>query len=112
MESMKLTIAQVLIATICSTLVIFSERAFPFVLFSKKQPPRMIKFIEKYIPPMVMAALLVYCLKDMTFSSGAVNFAPYLAGVAATAILHLWKGNSLISIFGGTIIYMILIRIL
>ncbi len=112
MNATQLTISQVIIATLCVTLVIFLERAFPFILFSKKQPPKIIKFIEKYIPPMVMAALLIYCLKDMNFSTGAVHFAPYLVGVAATIILHLWKHNSLISIFSGTAIYMILIRIL
>ena len=32
----NLSISAAIIATICSALVIFSERAFPFVLFSKK----------------------------------------------------------------------------
>ena len=44
----NLSISAAIIATICSALVIFSERAFPFVLFSKKEPPAFIKFIEKY----------------------------------------------------------------
>ena len=109
---MILPVSKVLVAVLSSALIIFFERAFPFILFSKKEPPRIISFIEKYIPPMVMSALVVYCLKDLSFSGGAVGFIPYLVGVVITVILHLWKRNSLISIFGGTAVYMILLRIL
>jgi len=109
-------IQSALIAIFAITAVIILERAFPFILFSKKNPPKIILFIEKYIPPMVMAALLIYCIKDISFVSNNKidfkGFLPYIIGVGSTIGLHLWKRNSLISIFGGTIIYMILIRIL
>lgn len=107
---MPLTLNQALIATLVSTLVIFATRAFPFILFSKRKPPAIIQFIEKYIPPMVMAVLLVYCFKDLQFVPGQFDFSSLIA-LAATILLHIWKGNSMISIFGGTIIYMILIRL-
>ncbi len=103
----KLTIIQALIATMCCTIVIFCERAFPFVLFSKKEPPKIIKFIEKYIPPMVMAALLLYCLKDIKITTAPFGLAHIIA-LGITTALHLWKHNSLISIFGGTAVFMIL----
>lgn len=115
-----LNLTQVLTAIFCTALVILLERAFPFILFSKKNPPAVIRFIEKYIPPMVMAALLFYCIKDINFVK-AVNeitaidykgFVPYIISIGATIGLHLWKRNSLISIFGGTAIYMVLIRVL
>lgn len=109
---MILPVSKVIIAIIASSLIIFFERAFPFLLFSKREPPKIIKFIEKYIPPMVMSALVVYCLKDISFTSGSIGFLPYILGVIVTIILHLWKRNTLISIFGGTAIYMILLRIL
>jgi len=109
-----------LTAIFCIALVVFLERAFPFILFSKKNPPSVIRFIEKYIPPMVMAALLFYCIKDINFVSIVdevktvdwKGFVPYLVSIGATIGLHLWKRNALISIFGSTIIYMILIRVL
>lgn len=110
-----LNISNSLIAIFCITLVILLERAFPFILFSKKNPPKIIRFIEKYIPPMVMAALLFYCVKDISFISESKidleGCIPYIVGVTSTIALHIWKRNSLISIFGGTIIYMILIRL-
>ena len=127
----SLPINKVLIAVFLSALIIFLERGFPFFLFSKRQPPAIIRFIEKYIPPMVMAALVCYCLKDISFVTTALTapagatapasatstvnlagFIPSLAGLAVTITLHLLRRNSLISIFGGTAVYMVLIRLL
>lgn len=110
------TMTDAFIAIFATALVILLERAFPFILFSRKTPPKAINFIEQYIPPMVMAALLVYCIKDISFAAkSTVNysgFVPYTIGIGATIGLHLWKRNSLLSIFGGTGLYMILIRVL
>ena len=121
----SLPINKVLIAVFLSAVIIFLERGFPFFLFSKRQPPAIIRFIEKYIPPMVMAALVCYCLKDISFVTAALTspaapanqvnpagFIPSLAGLAVTITLHLLRRNSLISIFGGTAVYMVLIRLL
>lgn len=99
------------ISVFLSGAVIFLERAFPFLLFSKKKPPKVISFIERFIPPMVIAALLVYCLKDISLSS-AENFLPSMLALILTIILHVWKKNALISIFSGTILYMFLLKIL
>ena len=103
----KLSIIRALIATFCCALVIFFERAFPFILFNKKEPPKIIKFIEKYIPAMVMAALLLYCLKDIKITSLPFGL-PQIIALGVTIALHLWKHNSLISIFSGTAVFMIL----
>lgn len=106
-----LTLNQALIATLIGTAVIFSTRAFPFVLFSKREPPAIIRFIEKYIPPMVMAVLLIYCFKDVQFMAKPFGI-PEISALVVTVILHLWKNNSMLSIFGGTFLYMVLIHIL
>jgi branched-subunit amino acid transport protein AzlD len=37
---------------------------------------------------------------------------PTFGAAAFTAIIHVWRHNPLISIFGGTALYMILIRVL
>jgi len=106
-----LSLKMALLASLCIALVIFSERLFPFALFSRKDPPPLIRFIEKYIPSMVIAILIVYCLKDMSFSSAPYGV-PYLVGVGAAVLLHLTLKNPMVSIFGSTIIYMILSRVL
>jgi branched-subunit amino acid transport protein AzlD len=107
----KLTLAMALLGTLVSALVILSTRAFPFVLFSRRDPPRMLRFIEKYIPPMIMAILVVYCLKDVQITERPWG-APSFIALAVCVGLHLWKHNPMISIFGSTVLYMILIRIM
>ena len=105
-----LTLKAALIATIISALVVFLTRAFPFIVFSYRDPPRIISFIEKYIPPMIMAVLVVYCFKDVEFASRPWGL-PSIIALGTTALLHLWKRNAMISIFGGTLLYMALSRL-
>lgn len=104
---MQLTLSSALIATVVSALVIFATRLFPFALFSSREPPELLRFIEKYIPPMIMAILLVYCFNGVSFSSAPYGV-PHLVALAVTVVTYLWKGNSMVSIFGGTIVFMIL----
>lgn len=104
---MNLSLHAALLATLVSALVIFATRLFPFALFSKGEPPRILRFIEKYIPPMIMAILLVYCFKDVNFTSHPFGL-PQVIALAVTVVSYLWKSNSMISIFGGTIVFMIL----
>ena len=53
--------------------------------------------------------LIVYCLKGITFASPA-GWAPSLLAGGAAVVLHLWKGNDLLSIFGATVLYMVLVQ--
>ena len=111
MENASLSVLSAVIITLLSALIIILERAFPFLIFAKRKPPKIISFIEKCIPPLIMACLLVYSLKDINFLAGPANYLPAIISLAVTVALHLWKDNSLLSIFGGTILYMVLIRV-
>lgn len=104
---MKLSLSAALIASVFTALLLFLLRAFPFLVFSKKEPPAIIRFVEKYIPSMIIAILIVYCLKDLQLQAAPFGL-PSFVGIGATIFLHLWKNNSMLSIFGGTIIYMVL----
>ena len=57
----------------------------------------------------VIAMLIVYCLKGVSFASPE-GWVPSLLAGAAAVLLHLWKENDLVSIFGATAIYMTLIQ--
>ena len=104
---MNLSLHAALLATLVSALVIFATRLFPFALFSKGEPPTILRFIERYIPSMIMAILLVYCFKDVDFSSRPFGL-PQIVALAVTVASYLWKNNSMISIFGGTLVFMVL----
>ena len=53
--------------------------------------------------------LVIYCLKNVSFLSGNHGL-PELIAIAVTVGLHLWKRQMLLSIAGGTICYMLLLR--
>ena len=46
----------------------------------------------------------------MSASNSFFALAPAALGVGITAGLHLWKHNTLLSIIGGTVCYMILVQ--
>lgn len=85
-------------------------RALPFLLFDRGgQVPGWITYLGKVLPPAIMALLVVYCLRNVEFLTGSHGL-PELIGVAAAALLHLWKGNTMLSIFGATALYMVLVQ--
>ncbi len=108
---MTMPLPQVLIAVAVSAVITLSCRAFPFVIFARKEPPPILRFVEKYIPPMIIAILVVYCMKDIDFAVKPFGLT-HLAALVVTVLLHLWKRNSMISIFGGTIFFMVLDKLL
>ena len=103
----KLPLALVIVAIFICGAIIFFERSFSFLLFSRKEPPPLIKFIEKYIPSMIIAILLVYCFKDINFALFPYGL-PAFAGLAFALVVNLLVKNSMVSIFGATALYMIL----
>ena len=103
-----------LILILTSAIIIFLERAFPFLLFSRKKIPNFIGIVEKTFPPLIMACLFFYCLKDIKFINHAniypQGFLPQLISISLTIILHLIKRNAFLSISIGTICYMLIIN--
>ena len=90
--------------------VTFATRAIPFLLFDReKEPPAVVMRLSRTLPPAIMAMLVVYCLKDVSFAS-AGGWIPAAMACAAVVALQLWKGNDLLSIFGGTGLYMFLVQ--
>lgn len=86
-------------------------RFLPFLIFGKKKTPDFITYLGKVLPYSIMAMLVVYCVKDTGFSSMS-EWLPMLCSVAVTVIVQVWKRNSIYSILAGTILYMILIRVI
>ena len=103
--------AVAVMASVVSGAVIFCERLFPFALFSRRDPPPVVRFVARHIPSMVIAILIVYSLKDadpLAFPFGI----PQLAGIGAALLLNLLSGNYMLTIFGSTALYMVLSRVM
>jgi branched-subunit amino acid transport protein AzlD len=96
-------------------LVIFFCRIFPFLFFrSGNRSPRreaLLAFVEKTAPPAAMTVLAFNAI-GVPLKENPFQILPVLAASVLTAVLHLWKRNALISIIGGTVLYMILFHIL
>lgn len=86
-------------------------RFLPFVIFSGgRKTPAVVERLGAVLPGAIMAMLVVYCLKGTHFQS-AEGWVPALIGVLVTSSLHVWKRNTLISIIGGTVCYMLLVQL-
>lgn len=99
----------ILIIAVCAICTLI-ERALPFLIFRGKEVPEIIRYLGRVLPMAIMATLVMYCLKGITFSSVA-GFAPSLIASALTALLHIWKRNTMLSIFSGTVCYMLLVQV-
>jgi len=100
---------EIYIAIAIMTLVNYATRLFPFLFFRKKELPAFLVYIEKYFPAVIMTILVLYTLKDVSFTAAPYGFKE-VSGIIFTAFLHLLVKNYLVSIFAGTLFYMILIQ--
>ncbi len=85
-------------------------RVLPFLVFKNKRSP-IIEYLGDVLPYAIMAMLVVYCLKGVNLLSGNHGICEII-GVGSVIVLHLLKRNTLFSIFGGTLIYMLCVQVL
>ena len=91
-------------------IVTFLTRVLPFLLFDRgESPPKLVLYLGRVLPPAIIAMLIVYCLRGVSFAAPG-GWVPQLLCVAVVVALHLWKHNNLLSIFGGTVLYMVLVQ--
>ncbi|MBM6966775.1 branched-chain amino acid transporter permease [Massilimicrobiota timonensis] len=88
----------------------FITRVLPFLVFKNKSYP-IIEYLGDVLPYAIMAMLVVYCLKSVDLLSGNHGICEII-GVGSVILLHLLKRNTLLSIIGGTVIYMLCVQIL
>lgn len=93
-----------IIATIALANLI--TRFLPYFLMPSKIPP-FIEYISRALPCVIIAMLVVYCLKGTNLS--APNFAlKEMLSIAVIVALHLSVKIPIISVLGGVASYMIL----
>ena len=101
---MGLTIAACTAATMLT-------RFLPFLIFSSKeqQPPEVVRYLGRVLPAAIFGMLIVYCLKGVSFATGSHGI-PEAIAIGVTVALHKWKHQTLVSIAGGTLCYVLLVQ--
>jgi branched-subunit amino acid transport protein AzlD len=102
-----LALESALVAVFVMAGIILACRAVPFLLFSGRKPPAVLSFIERFMPPIAMTVLVVSSFASINWTRRPHGVGELAAG-AAVVVLHLWRRNALISIFGGTGFYLLL----
>lgn len=86
-------------------------RFLPFWIFrGGRELPPVLSRLGKQLPKAIMGMLVIYCLKGVSLTASPYGI-PELLGCAAVVVLHVWKRNTLLSIAGGTVLYMLLVQV-
>ena len=105
-----MTDTQILISILLLTAGTMLTRFLPFAVFTEnRQPPAFIQYLGKVLPAAIFSMLVVYCLKNVQLFSGSHGLPEFIA-IGITTALHLWKRQILLSIAGGTVVYMLLVQ--
>ena len=89
------------------TLATFATRALPFVLLGRFAQHPLLRYLGRYLPPVLMLLLVVYATADLISSS--VTLGVVLVSSLCVALLQWTLKNPLISIFAGSLVYALLI---
>ena len=98
------------IRILAMALTTMALRFLPFLVFGKKTP-EYISYLGKVLPQAIIALLVVYCLRDISIMTRPYGVPELLAGFSVI-VMQAWKRNAVISILLGTVLYMMLIRVM
>jgi len=109
---LKYNVINYALITLAMILATVLTRFLPFLFFpAGKKTPKYVVYLGNTLPYATIGLLVVYCLRGVSFTSHPYGL-PEVLSIAVIALLHIWKGNSLLSIGGGTALYMILVQTL
>jgi branched-subunit amino acid transport protein AzlD len=106
-----LTIPQALVSIFVMAAVIVLCRAIPFLFFRGEgghSRAAFIAFVERAVPPVAMTVLAFASIAGALKPEWPFGLPAVIAAVG-TALLHLARRNVLLSIIGGTGLYMVLL---
>ena len=118
---MSMTTPQFVLTIAVCTAATMLTRFLPFLIFSSKeqQPPEIVRYLlfgvprrylGRVLPAAIFGMLIVYCLKGVRLSAGSHGI-PEAIAIAVTIALHQWKHQTLVSIAGGTLCYVLLVQL-
>lgn len=92
-------------------LVTLATRIVPVLIFGRgEKVPDYIMYLGKTVPYTAMGLLIVYCLRDISFTA-APHALPEIIAMAVVIVTYLWKRNTIASVVIGTVLYMFLVQV-
>ena len=112
---LSIPIPEAIVYTFIMAAVIFFCRVFPFIFFrggktDAVRENRFLLFVERTAPPIAMTVLCFNAV-SAPIKESLAGALPVISASLLTALLHLWKRNALLSIFSGTVLFMLIQRL-
>ncbi len=93
------------------SLITILLRSLPFLLFTNEEKtPSFIVYLGSVLPQAAMGMLVIYCLRNVQITA-ASSWIPECISVITVILLQMFKRNALLSILGGTILYMVIVQL-
>lgn len=73
--------------------------------------PKWVTYLGQVLPAAVFGLLVVYCLRNVDVLNSPFGI-PEAIAIGVTVLLHVWRRQMLLSIAGGTIVYMVLVQLI
>jgi len=106
------TATYLLLSILIMGAITYGLRLAPFVLFkSSDKTPAIIHYLGKAMPSAIITMLILYSIRYVDFTKFPSGI-PESIGIFTVVTLHLWKRQYILSILGGTICYMTLLRLI
>jgi branched-subunit amino acid transport protein AzlD len=99
--------AYILAAVLISSAVTWALRAAPFALLAPIRHSALLPYLNENMPVGIMTILVFYTVRN-TPAALTPTAAAIAAGLFATASLHLWRRNAILSVLGGTAAHVVL----
>lgn len=90
--------------------MIFAMSDETFSITCSAEPPEVVRYLGRVLPAAIFGMLIVYCLKSVTPFAGSRGI-PEAIALLVTVGLHKWKHETLLSVAGGTLCYVLLVQL-
>lgn len=95
-------------------IVTLALRGGPFLIWGgNRKIPEYVLWLGKILPYAIMMMLVVFSFRNtsLTDMGGEHGWLPAAIGLAVTSGTYVWKKSTLLAILIGTIVFMVLVRI-
>ena len=101
----------ILTIAVCAAATMLT-RFLPFLVFGSRggKVPEVVEYLGHVLPAAIFGMLIVYCLKSVTPFAGSHGI-PEAIALLVTVALHKWKHETLLSVAGGTLCYVLLVQL-